>query len=115
MGKYAEITMGVRIFLILGVISAAISACRGNCIKRKTAEVRKLLNRNIKAGDTRERVDTVLKSADILYEYDRFLNRYQSTVTDTRCGPNDAVSIYVTFNSVGRVSKIEVFESYTAL
>ena len=68
---------------------------------------------NSKVGDTRKRVEEVLKSVGIIYEYDPFQNRYQGTITDKRC-PYEAIQIYVTLDISEKLSKVEVFESYTA-
>ena len=57
---------------ILFITVWALSGCGGDCMKPRTAEVRSLLERELKAGDKRERVDEVLKNAGIVYEYDRF-------------------------------------------
>lgn len=105
----------IRDLLLLGVISSVFTAhSYADCMKSRTDEVRNLLNRDLKAGDTRARAKKILKTAGIAYEYDRFQNRYQSTITDARCGPYDAISIYVNFNSSGKMSNVEVLESYTA-
>ena len=88
-------------------------ACGENCIKAKAMEVRSILGQRLKIGDMRERADVVLKNAGIAYGYDRYQNRYQSTIADSRCGPYQAISVYVNFDSSERVSKIEVFETFT--
>ena len=82
-------------------------------MRPKTDHVRNLLEKELKVGDMRQRVDEVLKNAGIAYEYDRFQNRYQSTITDAECGPYDAISLYVNFDSSGKMAKIEVFGSHT--
>jgi len=99
---------------MIGLILSALSACSGSCLKSRTAQIRKLLDRELKVGDPREKVEKVLNSAGIAHEYDRFQNRDQATVTDARCGPYDAISIYVNFDSAGKMAKWEVFESHTA-
>jgi hypothetical protein len=101
--------------LYFGIVSSIFSACSGDCLKARLADVRNLLHKELKTGDSREKVDKVLTDAGIAYEYDRFQNRYQSTVTDARCKHDEAISIYVTFDPSGKVSKVEIFESYTAL
>jgi hypothetical protein len=100
---------------ILFITVWALSGCGGDCMKPRTAEVRNLLERGLKAGDKRERVDEVLKNAGIVYEYDRFQNRYQSTITDSSCGPYQAISVYVYFDASGKMSSVEIFESHTGL
>jgi hypothetical protein len=83
-------------------IAWILSACGGDCTSPRAKEVRDLLEKELKAGDVRERVDEVLTKAGIAYGYDRFQNRYQGTVTDPRCGQLQAVSVYVYFDSSGK-------------
>jgi len=82
-------------------------------MKSRTDDVRKLLNKELATGDTHERVGEILKRIGATYEYDRFQSRYQGTITDARCGPYEAISIYVNFDSSGKMSEVEVFETYT--
>lgn len=82
-------------------------------MKAKANELRNVLNRELKVGDTRDKVHEVLERANIGYSYDRHQNRYNSTVRDANCGPNQAVSVHVYLDKMERVSKIEVRESYT--
>ena len=98
--------------LALILCTVGNSACHGGCLK--TDEIRALLNREIKVGNSRNKVDVVLKNAGIDYSYDAYQHRYGSTVRDDRCGPWQAISIYVNFDLSGKVTGIEVFESYTA-
>ena len=84
-----------------------------DCIKSKAEEIRTRLNRELKVGDARAKVDEVLRVADIGYDYDAFQNRYQSTVRDSKCGPYQAVSVYISFDSSQRVLKIDVRETFT--
>jgi len=99
---------------LLAMIAVIVSGCR-DCIEPKFQEVKGLLDGKLKVGDTRERVEEVLKSAEIGYTYDRFSNRYQSTVRDARCEPYAAVSVYVNLDTSGKVSKVEVSKTYTSL
>ncbi|MDB5823134.1 MAG: hypothetical protein JWR21_1838 [Herminiimonas sp.] len=96
------------------MVALTLSGCDA-CMKPKTEEVRHLLEKELKVGATRERVDKVMKNAGIPYSYDQFQNRYQSTIFESRCGPYQAVSIYVYFDSSMKMSKVEVFDSYTFL
>lgn len=84
-------------------------------MKQKTEEVKSLLEKKLKIGDERQKVEDVLKDAGILYAYDQFQNRYQSTITDPLCGSGQAISVYVYFDSSKKMSKVEVFESYAGL
>src|SRR5665213_1093635 len=95
------------------IIASTLLAHGEDCMKPKTEEIRNLLRRELWLGDTREKVENVLKNAGIAFEYDRFLNRYQSTIADSRCGPYVAITVYVNFDSSEKMSKVDVFESYT--
>ena len=99
---------------IMLLLAFTLSGCNGDCMRPKTEEVRNLFNRQLKVGDTREKVDEVLKKAGIGYSYDRFENRYQSTVYDSQCGPNQAASIYVYFDASNEITEVEVRETYTS-
>jgi hypothetical protein len=96
------------------VVALVLWGFNGDCMKPKTAEIRGHLDRELKVGDSHEKVEEVLTKAGIPYQYDQFQNRYQSTVFDQQCGPYDAISIYVYFDPSGRMSRIEVRETYTA-
>ena len=98
---------------ILLMVALTLSGHGHDCMKPKTEEVRRLLEKRLKVGDIPERVEEVLKNAGISYEYDQFQNLYQSTITDSRCGPYQAISVYVYFDSLQKMSKFEIFESYT--
>lgn len=98
---------------ILLMAALTLSGCNEDCMKPETKELRDLLEKELKVGDTRERVEGVLKNAGIAYEYDQFQNRFQSTITDSQCGPYWAISLYVYFNSSNKMSKVEAFESHT--
>lgn len=99
---------------IVLMVVLALLGCGYDCLKPKTEEVRSLLEKELKVGDTPERVEEVLKNAGILYSYDRFQNRYQSTIFDSRCGPYQAISVYVYLDSLKKMSKFEVRVTFTA-
>jgi len=98
---------------VLLMVALALSGCNSDCMKAKTEEMRTLLENKLKIGDTRGKVDVVLKKAGIAYSYDRFQNRYQSTIYNSKCGDDKATSIYIYFTTSGRMQKIEVRETYT--
>jgi len=101
--------------VILLIVALSLSGCNGDCMKPKTEEVRGFLKKELKGGDTRDRVEEVLKKAGIAYTYDQFQSRYQSTIFDSRCGQDQAISIYVYFNASNKMSEVEVIETYTSL
>jgi hypothetical protein len=99
----------------LVVISMAINlvGCEGDCSNFDRIKTR--LEHEIKIGDTRQKVEEILKGSQLDYSYDGFQNRFQSTARDSACGKWVALSIYVSFDEMGLVSKVEVFRSYTGL
>ena len=100
--------------VIVFMVVLALLGCGYDCLKPKTEEVRSLLEKELKVGDTPERVEEVLKNAGISYTYDRFQNRYGSTILDdSRCGPYQAISVYVYLDSLKKMSKFEVYETFT--
>lgn len=100
-------------FIALLAIIFNLSACGGDC--RKFDEIKYFIEREIKVGDSRERADSLLKIAGVDYGYDEYQNRYQSTIHDSACGKWVDLSIYVSFDKFGNVSKAEAFRSYTGL
>jgi hypothetical protein len=111
--KSASVKILTYLFFAFILCVLAAVKCQGSCLK--TNEIKTLLQKNIKIGDDRKKVDAVLKNADIDYTYDEFQNRYGSTIRDAECGSWQAISVYVNFNKSGKVSGVEVFDSYTAL
>ena len=83
-------------------------------MKAKANAVRALLSREISVGDGREKVAHILDDAGIAFGFDKFQNRFQATVFDAACGQYEAASIYILLDAFGNVSKVEVFESFTA-
>ena len=104
-----KVTQVLIVSLCMGL---SLSACEGSCLK-KSKEVQALLWSQLKVGDARTKIESVLNSAGIQYSYDEYSNRYQSNITD-QCGSFESVIAYVYLDSASRMSRIEVFVSYTA-
>lgn len=84
------------------------------CLESTNVEaLRARVTTQLKVGDSRERVEQVLRSSGIHYSYDRFQSRFQSTVDDSRCGLKQAISLYVYLDSAQKMLKVEAFASYT--
>jgi hypothetical protein len=99
-----------------------LTACYGNCLP--TDEVRELLTSQLHIGDSREKIEAVLNNVGATYynppksppfcSYDKFNNAYHSMILDEpRCGPYQAISVTIQLDNQGRLSSIEVSESYT--
>jgi len=102
----------LRIIFTTPAMVIYLFACGGSCLK--TNEIRDALYASLVVGDTREKIETALNDNDIRFSYSKYLNRYQATVRDEeRCGPYQAISIYISLDKSEKLSKIEVFESYT--
>ena len=94
------------------LLSMVVGACQGDCLNERM--VRKQLESEVEIGQTREAAEAGMQRAGLSFSFDRFRSRFQSTVRDEQCDPYKAVSVYVYLDDAGRVSKIEVFESFTA-
>jgi hypothetical protein len=97
--------------LMLPLIALFLTACDGGCLNER--EIEKLLYSELQPGDNREKVESVLTANGIAFSYDRFQHRYQATLADQQCGPNRAISVYITLDDSMRLSEIRVFESFT--
>jgi len=98
----------------LFMAAVAMLGC-SDCINEKFIEVKTTLANQLKVGDSQKRVGEIFNSAGIDYGYDKAQSRFQSTVYDSRCGPGQAVSIYVYFDSTGNMTRYEVIKTYTSL
>lgn len=96
------------------MVAWTFSASGANCISSKARAMKSALARELKVGDTRARAEEVLRAEGLVFAYDQYQKRYQSTVTSADCGPYQAVSVYVNLDSEEKVSKIEVLETFTS-
>ena len=100
-------------FLLLLLLTPLLTACNAGCLDVKEQKVKNLLNSSLSIGDSREQVGRALKNIDIEFSYDKYSNRYQATIWDERCGPYQAISVYIILDESEKVSEIKVFKSYT--
>lgn len=108
-GRYC--VMRVIKFIALFAVLLGLSACNGRC--KKFDEVKYFIEREIAVGDSRAKVDSVFSMAGFNYSYDEFHSRYQSSIRATACGEWVSLSVHVSFDKFGHVSKIEISEVYT--
>lgn len=103
---------------IIGVV-VAVSLLTGCCSGLDAEIIRDKLTKELHVGDSREKVERVLKSHGMDFSYDaEFEQRYQSLIGGEDCAfnpLNKVVAVYIYMNKSGRVSKIEVSNSYTFL
>jgi hypothetical protein len=106
--------LNARKAMFLAFVPLFLAGC-GSCMHRELTQTRSFLEAELKLGDPRERIEEVLGKAGVLYEYDPFNNRYQGLITADRCRGSGVV-VYVNLDYYsGRMSRIEVFESFTGL
>ena len=106
---------GIRYFAGILTIACAMTACGGSCLKRKAQDTYQLLNSELKIGDNRQTIESVLTHEGIGHSYDKYTNRYGSTVYFPQCGNDQTVSIYIYLDQSGNLAKVEAFASYTGL
>lgn len=100
------------LFVLLTVLSL------GGCCAGLDAEmVRGKLSKELHVGDSREKVELVLKRHGIDFDYeDEPEQRYHAIIRGKNCAFDKSVTVNVyIINKSGLVSKIEVFNSYTFL
>lgn len=98
---------------LLTVVS--LSGC---CAGLDEEIIREKLSKELHVGDSREKVELVLKSHGMDFSYDEHQQRYQSGIGGEDCNFNPfnkVVAVLIYINKSGRVSKIEVSNSYTFL
>lgn len=103
----------VRNVIVVLMTALTLSGC--GCMKKKLPELRSVLEKELKAGDTSGRVEEVLKNAGVVYSYDEYQNRYQGNVYDSQCGPYEGISVYVYLDDSKKMTEFEAFVSYTSL
>ncbi len=107
---------GFRASALIILTAWGLAACAMGCPLDADA-VREQLNSQLNVGDSREKIEAVLTSEGIGGSYDQWSHRYQTTIRDEeRCGVLSmykAISVYLYLDDKGRLSRIEVSESYT--
>jgi hypothetical protein len=101
----------VKSLALLLAIALSIAGC--SCDRSVFDKARRSIETEIKAGDGRDKVESVLEKVGANYGYDDFQNRYQANFFDDDCGDWIALTIYVNLNEKGVVSNVEMFKSYT--
>lgn len=101
----------VKAFLTIFVISVLCGCCP-NLDKDK---IKSEISKDLKIGDSREKVEDVLKNNRIEFTYDEYENLYSSNIRGGNCEFDRTVLVTIYLDSSGRVSKIETSDSYTFL
>lgn len=96
--------------LLILIAILFLSACCSDLNKdRIKSEISKILQ----IGDSREKVELVLKNHGIIFGYDEYENLYYSNIRGENCAFDKVVVVDVYMDKSGRVSKIETSYAYT--
>lgn len=98
------------LWVLLAVMS--LSSCCADLDKEKISAE---LNKELHVGDSRGKVESILKIHGIDFSYDEYQQRYQSGIRGENCAFDKSVIVLIYINESGLVSKIEVSNSYTFL
>ncbi len=101
----------MKLFWII-LVTLLLSSC---CTDLDKEKIKGELSKELQIGDTREKVELVLKRHGMDFSYDEYQQRYQSGIRGENCAFDKSVIVLVYINKLGRVSKIEVTNSYTFL
>lgn len=77
-------------------------------------QLEKELRATLAEGATRPTIEATLARYGITYSYDRFANRYQGILRSKKSNWR-AIGIYAQLDAEGRLSRLEVIDSYTGL
>ena len=95
------------LWILLAVMS--LSSCCADLDKDK---IRDELSKYLAIGDTREKVELVLKNHGIIFGYDEYENLYYSNIRGKNCSFDKAVVVDIYIDKLGRVSKIKTSYAY---
>ena len=99
--------------MLLGIaaLSAGIVACAKSDLPAAT-QVQKDFEAALKVGDSSEKIEAVFKSRQLGASYDKYSNRYNSTMRSPKTDFH-AISIVVHLDAERRFTSVEAFDSYT--
>ena len=103
-------------FLSLQMIALALllGACSDHsCDHLNKDEIKNNLYKHLRVGDSRDKIESVLREAKISSSYDKFETRYQSYIREEGCPYGKDIIIDVYLDNNGRMSRIETMDSYT--
>lgn len=102
----------MRLFWII-LVALSLSSC---CTDLDKDKIRAELSKELQIGDTREKVELVLKRHRIDFSYyEEPERKYYANITGKNCAFDKSVIVDIYMDKSGRVSKIEVTNSYTFL
>lgn len=104
----------MRITKTLGPVLAVLLLA-GCCPNLNKDKIKSDLYKEMQVGDSREKIERVLKSHRIDFSYDEYQHRYQSNIRGENCAFDKSIILYVYVDTSMRMLKIETSDSYTFL
>ena len=105
--------MKVLFTLLVVIVFSAVSGCREEPLAPK---IRQDLLTSLSVGDSRSKIESVLKARGYSILYDKDLKRYESGVPMKSAERNEhGVSIEIYVDTSEHMSRIEVHDWYTGL
>lgn len=105
--------MKVLFTLLVVIVFSAVSGCREEPLAPK---IRQDLLTSLSVGDSRSKIESVLKARGYSILYDKDLKRYESGVPMKSAERNEhGVSIEIYVDTSEHLSRIEVHDWYTGL
>ena len=93
----------------------AIFSLSGCCAGLDKDKIKSELSKDLQVGDSREKVERVLKNQGLVFSYDEYSQRYQSGIRGENCAFDKSVILYIYIDKSGGVSRIDASDSYTFL
>ena len=81
-----------------------------------TEQVKELIKQHVALGDSSAKIESFLKSNDIIFTFDKYVSRYQCIIRDTSIDGqvDSAIIIYLYMDEDKNFTKSEVIESFTS-
>jgi hypothetical protein len=94
--------------------SAAMFGCHDRD-KAAVADMEELIHQTLKPGDSAVKIEAFFKDQNLPYDFDRFNQGYQATMTLEGRAIESVVTIYIYVNGDHSFKRAEVRMSYTFL
>lgn len=112
--KVLKVLAGIMVLSVVVFLLAS-----GWEIYSSTRQVTNTLNKALKVGDSREKIESTLKDIKSDFSYDKYQQRYTAIVRDVygasfNGAPFRAISVDIYLDKSGNMSRIEVVNVYTA-
>ena len=113
----AHTVTAIRSILVLLSLVALLVGCNDST-DMTAKKVDEILRRELKVGDSQQKIEAILSKEKIEFSFDDFNQRYQCIIRDPSASKPKgyhSIVIYVYVDSERRYTKHEARDSYTAL